>query len=120
MDPKEISGAFARGVGQFNRREFFDSHESWEAIWLAAPEPEKTFLQGIIQVAAAFHHFERGNREGAESLLRQGLVKLERFPEKYHGIRLEELRLPARKWLAALERGESPGRDSLPRIEWAE
>jgi hypothetical protein len=26
-------------------------------VWLVAEEPEKTFLQGLIQVAAAFHHF---------------------------------------------------------------
>lgn len=120
MDRGEPRDPFARGVEQFNRREFFESHETWEAIWLVAAEPDKTFLQGIVQVAAAFHHFRRGNRVGAESLLRQGLKKLETFPKDYRNIRLESLRGFARRWLAALEDGESPGADSFPRIEWCD
>lgn len=117
MDRDEPDDAFARGVEQFNRREFFESHETWEVIWLAATEPDKTFLQGIVQVAAAFHHFQRGNRAGAASLLRQGVNKLKTFPTDYHNIRLESLRRSARRWLAALEAGESPDAESLPRIE---
>lgn len=112
--------AFARGVEQFNRREFFESHESWETIWLGAVEPEKTFLQGITQVAAAFHHLSRENRDGAESLLRRGLEKLERFPAQFRGIELGELRATAKRWLSALQAGASPEPDRLPRIEWIE
>ncbi len=41
-----------------------------------AEEPEKTFLQGLIQVAAAFHHFQRGNCAGTISLLRSALRRL--------------------------------------------
>jgi len=31
---------------------------SWESVWPRSREPAKTFLQGLIQVAAAFHHLE--------------------------------------------------------------
>jgi hypothetical protein len=109
--------AFARGIEQFNNRRFFESHESWEELWLAAPEPDKTFLQGIIQVAAAFHHRARGNHAGAESLMRAGLAKLEKFPGEYRGLKLEDLRIAVREWLAMLERGQSPPEGKLPRIE---
>ena len=61
---REHSERFAAGLKQFNSRLFFDAHETWEEIWLASAEPDKTFLQGIIQIAAAFHHYGRGNMRG--------------------------------------------------------
>lgn len=117
MDESHEGHRFACGVAEFNNRRFFDSHETWEEIWLSAPEPYKTFLQGLIQVAAAFHHYTRDNRAGAQSLLRQGLEKLEKFPNNYRGLRLEALRSAARDWAAALAAGESPSADAFPQIE---
>lgn len=105
-----------RGIKQFNRREFFQCHESWEQIWLPAPEPDKTFLQGIIQVACAFHHESRGNRAGAESLLRRGLAKIEQFPADYRGIDVEAVRAAARKWREAFARGDALPIEELPLI----
>jgi len=32
-----------------------------EEVWLETVNPEKMFLQGLIQVAAAFHHHSRAN-----------------------------------------------------------
>src|SRR5690348_17536429 len=59
----------SRGIAHFNAREFFEAHEVWEERWLVAREPDKTFLQGLIQVAAACHHHARENARGAKSLL---------------------------------------------------
>jgi len=116
----ESTDHFARGIEQFNQRQFFESHESWEAIWLQAPEPDKTFLQGIIQVAAAFHHCARGNRAGAESLMRAGLHKLEKFPADYRGLQLEKFRVAVRECLAMLAKDQPPTDEMMPRIEIAE
>lgn len=109
---------FQQGVDQFNAEKFFDAHESWEAIWLKAAEPDKTFLQGITQVTAAFHHHAQGNREGAESLLQKGLQKLEQFPADYWGVRLEKLREELRKWAAALGKAKHSPRLKKPKIGW--
>ena len=119
MNPNEADEKFRRGLDQFNHGHFFEAHETWEEIWLPAPEPEKTFLQGIIQVAAGFHHYTRGNRSGAGSLLQAGVKKLDRFSRKHRGLKLEELRAAARRWIAALAAGTDPGREELPRIEHA-
>jgi len=106
-----------RGIEQFNRREFFECHESWEQVWLPAPEPDKTFLQGIIQVACAFHHHLRGNGRGARSLLRRGLAKIERFPADYRRLQLGALREQARRWQEAWRAGGNLPVDELPVIE---
>ena len=113
---EEKTAAFRRGVEQFNAGEFWEAHESWEIVWLPAPEPDKTFLQGIIQVSAGFHHHTKNNAAGARSLLRRGLDKLERFPDGYRGLRLEELRTAARAWLAAIESGNSTTQGTFPQI----
>jgi len=107
---------FQEGIGQFNRGQFFEAHETWEEIWLAAQEPERTFLQGIIQVAAAFHHYQRGNRAGAQSLLEAGLKKLDPFQPVHRGIQLDELRAAGKRWVAELAAGRSPGNEQFPHL----
>ena len=100
---------FERGVALFNARKFFQAHEVWEELWLAEPEPEKTFLQGLIQLAAAWHHYRRGNSRGAKSLLAAGIAKLERFPSSHRGLALKELRAQATAWVLWLGREEGTG-----------
>jgi len=119
MSNSEHQEKFRRGVEQFNSRHFFEAHETWEEIWLASPEPEKTFLQGIIQIAAAFHHYTRGNTKGARNLLEAGLRRLERFPDTYNELALEALRAAARNWADTLTRGNDLGPAQVPTIAYA-
>jgi hypothetical protein len=107
---------FAHGVTLFNTRYFFEAHEAWEEIWLHTAPPEKTFLQGLIQVTAAFHHHSRENLQGTKSLLRAGLLKLEDFPPHHRGLYVEKLRKAARRWLDVLDRGETVSWPALPKI----
>jgi len=116
---KNHKASFGHGIELFNARRFFDAHETWEEIWLPSPEPQKTFLQGIIQIAAAYHHYLRGNPKGACSLLSAGLRRLESFPSAYHGIEIEPLRVAARDWCELLRAGDDPGLDSLPQLQRA-
>ena len=74
------------GLRCFHSGAFFEAHEHWESVWLAAQEPEKTFLQRLSQVAASFHHFQRGNLAGTVSLLRSALCRLDVYPEAFAGV----------------------------------
>jgi len=113
--------AFRRGIEQFNTGRFFEAHENWEEVWLRSPEPEKTFLQGIIQIAAAFHHYSRGNARGAQSLLQAGLGRLARFPDVHRGIALGALRAAVQAWAAALASGRNLRPENpFPRIEFTD
>jgi uncharacterized protein len=107
---------FERGVAHFNASEFFEAHEVWEQLWLKAAEPEKTFLQGIIQIAAAFHHYQRGNSRGAKSLLAAGVAKLEQFPPTNRGIDLARLRDEASLWAESLAGDPKTGSHRLPKL----
>jgi hypothetical protein len=117
MKSAEKKKKFELGLQHFNARKFFEAHEVWEEIWLVEAEPEKTFLQGLIQLAAAYHHYERGNPSGAESLLASGIVKLARFPEHHHGLMIGELRTVAKQWARLLGEGKNPGSARLPKIK---
>jgi hypothetical protein len=51
-----------RGAALFHGGRRFAAHECWETIWRSAePEPRELF-QGLVQLAAAFHHLERRGR----------------------------------------------------------
>ena len=117
MDSHEKDRLFLKGLDAFNSGHFYEAHEHWEEVWLETLNPEKMFLQGLIQVAAAFHHYSRANRQGTENLLRAGLTKVERFPHAHGGLALERLRVAVRQWLAALESGADPTKEEIPRIE---
>ncbi|HXE74513.1 MAG TPA: DUF309 domain-containing protein [Candidatus Xenobia bacterium] len=117
MDAGRKHDLFRRGLDCFNRGEFFACHELLEEIWLEEPEEEKPFYQGLIQVAAAFHHHQRGNRTGLESLLRAGVEKLRRYRPSYHGVDLVALLAALTPWLDALENRQSTDHLQLPGIE---
>ncbi|MGA8041663.1 MAG: DUF309 domain-containing protein, partial [Terracidiphilus sp.] len=43
-------GPLAEGLACYHLGEFFLAHEHWEAVWLTLRQPEKNFLQALIQV----------------------------------------------------------------------
>lgn len=99
------SGALAKGLACYRNAQFFEAHEHWESVWLRLDEPEKSFLQALIQTTAAFHHFQRGNSNGTVSLLLRALRRLEVCQPEFGGIAVEPLREEVRAWLGALEDG---------------
>jgi uncharacterized protein len=116
MDLHEKDRLYRKGLEAFNSAHFYDAHEYWEEVWLETPLPDKMFLQGLIQVAAAFHHHSRANLPGTRNLLRAGLLKLDRFPEIHGGLEIEALREAVREWLVVLDAGENPHTKKPPRI----
>lgn len=106
--------AYRRGIELFNEAEFFEAHEVLEDVWRASSGEEKRFLQGLIQVAVALHHFSTGNRVGAQSLLARGAAKFTDLPDDYRGVRVAALRRQSEAWLRHLA-GEAP-QPPFPRL----
>ena len=99
-------GALAEGLRRYNAGEYFTAHEAWEVVWLEAHEPEKTFLQALIQVTAAFHHLRRSNFVGTDRLLHAALRRLERYPDCFGGISVATLCGDIRERIRALHAEE--------------
>ena len=43
-----------------------------EAAWKSGPDGERSLWQGLAQLAVGITHVQRGNRDGATTLLRRG------------------------------------------------
>ncbi|WP_375474682.1 DUF309 domain-containing protein [uncultured Nostoc sp.] len=86
-----IPQEFWQGVEQFNSGQFYACHDTLEALWIEAGEPEKTFYQGILQIAVALYHLENRNWRGAVILLGEGSNRLRRYPSTYGGVDVDEL-----------------------------
>jgi predicted metal-dependent hydrolase len=87
-----VSGPLAEGLHCYNTAQFFAAHEHWESVWLTAPQPEKTFLQALIQVTVAMHHLTRSNSLGATRLLTAALRKLKPLPPNFANLDVALLR----------------------------
>jgi uncharacterized protein len=107
------TGELAEGLRCYRGGQFFLAHEHWESVWLQSREPEKAFLQSLIQTAAAFHHLQKQNDIGAASLLRNALRKLDPLPSSFGGIAIAPLRDEIRAWLQALD-----GHRDLPHLAY--
>ncbi len=110
------AAAISHGIELFNSQKFFDAHEAWEAVWLKAKEPDKKFLQGLIQISAAFHHRSRDNQKGFESLLRAGLIKIEHAPQITVAWIFTRFAQRRSEWLTAIEAGGELEPRKLPQI----
>ena len=110
------SGALAEGLNCYRNSEFFLAHEHWESVWLTLKEPEKSFLQALIQTAAAFHHLNAGNPDGTVSLLRRSLRRIELCQTSFGGIATGPLCEDIRGWLRALEQRENLLPAKVPEI----
>ncbi len=79
------------GVDLFNYGYWWEAHEAWETVWLAAgPETEVgRAVQGLIQLAAAQLKRFTGSANGAQQLTVTGLEKLPPGERVYLGIELQ-------------------------------
>jgi len=114
MSRPDFAPAFIRGLDHFNALEFWEAHEAWEELWLVADTDVEQFLQGLIQVAAAYHHIQRGTFRGAVRLVNAGLARLANFPARFCGVDRDAVERAARApqaWAAdRLARGEESER----------
>ena len=94
---------YDRGIALFNSSEFYDAHEVLEDVWRAEQGPHKLFLQGLIQVAVAFHHHSTGNIVGCRSLLKRAERNLSSYPENYFNLDLAPFRASISAWQVALD-----------------
>ncbi len=137
--------ALLRGIAQFNEREYFECHETLEALWLVeraearARYGDPTYgarntkpgargyeycdqmYKGILQVGVGCYHLLRGNYRGAILKLRTGCDYLRPFAPRCMGVEVGALIEQAERLRAAAaalgpERTAEVDRALLPRI----
>ena len=122
LSEAEKREALAKGIREFNAWRFYDCHETLEDVWRAEDGPLADFFQGIIKVAAGFHHLLRGNHKGAVNLLGHAITLLQPYRPACMGVDVQRLADEASacygrvRELGPKRIGEFD-RSTLPRIE---
>lgn len=127
-ESRDLSRDINRGVKLFNRADFFEAHEVLEGVWRAVPRDEsrddlsprhfrrqilRRHVQGLVQLAVAFHHESKGNRVGAHSVLERALRNLRGAENSLPDLDLDQLRGELTLWLEYL--ADSAGARDGPR-----
>jgi uncharacterized protein len=86
MSAEELPLSFWQGVSEFQQGQFYECHDTLEALWIEAQEPHKTLFQGILQIAVACYHLGNQNWRGAVILLGEGIRRLSPYQPDYGGI----------------------------------
>lgn len=108
LSPAEAERLFRAGVSMFNGVRYWHAHEDWETLWRAAPDAERDFYQGLIQIAAGLLHLQRRNARGARNKLREGIDRLQPYQPAHQGVFVNELIGEATRLLADLDAGRVP------------
>jgi hypothetical protein len=78
---QSISGTLLKALGEFNRGDWYQCHETLEDLWVGSEGEMRDLYQGILQLSVALHHWRNGNFGGAVSLLKGGAGYLRRVSD---------------------------------------
>jgi predicted metal-dependent hydrolase len=116
----------------FNAGDYYEAHDVLEHLWLDCRDADRSFYQGLIQIAGAFVHLKKqharpwhptdGQRLGpAVRLFCLGERRLAEFGPRHLGLDVEGVLGLCREWRGAVEESDfrtNPWRpDTAPRLE---
>jgi predicted metal-dependent hydrolase len=113
------------GIDLFNRAHFFEAHEVLEDVWRSLPRDRpsgwhpaqqalRLHVQGMVQLAVAFHHESTGNQVGARSVLERAIRNLNGADASFPDLDFDRLRAQLADWQKHLA-GAVP-RPKLPQV----
>jgi predicted metal-dependent hydrolase len=111
----------------FNAQIYYEAHDVLEEVWLPIRgTAQAKYYQGLIQMAGAFVHLQKGRLGPSARLFALALKNFESYPDRHEGVDLVAIRALCREYRQALiDSGEtvnpwSPARApqlALPSIE---
>jgi uncharacterized protein len=103
-------------IALFNSGEWYACHDCFEALWHETTGGMRLVLQGILQIAVAELHLERGNIRGATILMGEGLGRLKACPPDALALDLVSLGKCTMQRLQALQYQKSLEGLELPKL----
>ena len=89
----------------FNRGLFYEAHDVLEVLWLANRQgPNGAFYKGLIQMAGAFVHLQKGRLQPAGALFRLSRANLLAFPALHEQLDVSQALAMIEDWQTRLER----------------
>jgi len=106
------------GIRLFNEQQFFECHEILEPYYQETEAPNKPFLEGLIQLAAAFRlYHEFGEIKGPVRMVHQALIRFENYQPSFLDICVNDLSQAAEAWAKAAENAADRVTSALPKIK---
>jgi predicted metal-dependent hydrolase len=111
---------FYRGLEELNEERFLEAHEVLEDLWHEYRDVDRPFIQGLIQIAAAFYHLQSNNLRGAVSQFSKGSQKLTNFLPAYKNVSVARLLDDVQKNLQRIQQTSDGNVDAVkyPRIQY--
>lgn len=108
------------GIGLFNDGQFFQCHDILETLYHEADEAQKPFLEGLVQLAAAFRIFcDFGEIKGPVRMIYQALIRFENYQPTFLAIRVKDFCQAAEAWAKAAEKKDAqPSAADIPKIQF--
>lgn len=107
---------FIKALELFNSGAWYEAHDAFEELWHEQVDPNRRLLQGILQIAVAHVHLERGNTRGATILLGEGIGRLKPSLPSALGLDLQALHTASSVRLNALQNDRNPDDDPPPKL----
>jgi predicted metal-dependent hydrolase len=106
------------GIRLFNDRRFFECHEVLEALYQESEPGDKPFIEGLVQLAAAFRIFcDFGEVKGPVRMIYQALIRFENYKPVFLHVRVDQTIAAMESWAQAAEREPvPPPAASVPKI----
>src|SRR5882672_460741 len=77
---REFAAQYLAFFECFNQGLYFEAHDVLEELWLPRrAEPNGLFYKGLIQLAGAFVHLQKGRLRPADALFELARANLERY-----------------------------------------
>jgi predicted metal-dependent hydrolase len=78
-------------ITEFNTGQYFEQHETLEAVWRAEPRPIRELYRGILQIGLACYQVQRANGVGAIKMLDRAQRWLQPFRPACQGVEVDRL-----------------------------
>ena len=91
----------------FNRGLYYEAHEVLEHLWLGDRNgPNGSFYKGLIQLAGAFVHLQKGRLRPSAALFKLAQANLQNYPGTHERLDLSAVMRLIESWLGRLEAGQ--------------
>ena len=105
FEGQELDARYLGFFDCFNRGLFYESHDVLEDLWLLDRKgPDGDFYKGLIQLAGAFVHLQKGRLQPCGALLRLARSNLAKYPAFRHQLDLNGVLELTREWEKIVEK----------------
>src|SRR5262249_24997525 len=103
---RELDARYLGYFECFNRGLYYEAHDVLEDLWLEERKgPDGLFYKGLIQLAGAFVHLQKGRLRPAAALFDLAQTNLQRYPTAHHQLRRDAVLGLIALWLFELSAG---------------